>query len=155
MLFGVYGSIFVSLSYSRKIAKIMRSLFTVLVATIIPFCALSAQNSGEHQDVFVPISKYIQSGDAEKLSAWFASNLEIDILGNINVTSKAQAKQVIKDFFSNNTPKAFTVVHRSGKPPMKYAIGNLSAGGQKFRVTLFVKTQDDGNFIQSIRIEKE
>ena len=47
----------------------MRSLFTVLVATIIPFCALSAQNSGEHQDVFVPISKYIQNGDAEKLSA--------------------------------------------------------------------------------------
>jgi hypothetical protein len=38
---------------------------------------------------------------------------------------------------------------------MKYAIGNLSAGGEKFRVTLFVKTQEDGNFIQQLRIEKE
>lgn len=118
------------------------------------FSSVSAQTVSE-QDVFVPIAKYIQNGDSEKLSAWFAQNLEIDILGTENVCSKAQAKQIIKEFFSNYSPKSFSVSYRSGKPPMRYAVGTLSAGGSKFRVTLFVKTQDDGNFIQQLRVEKE
>lgn len=107
-------------------------------------------------DVFVPIGKYIQLGDTDKLSAWFASNLELDILGNVNNCSKTQATQIIKDFFVNYTPKSFAIIHKSGRAPMKYAIGNLSAGGESFRVTLFVKIQEKGgNQIQQIRIERE
>ena len=70
----------------------------------------------------------------------------------IDVKSLAQ---IIKEFFNNYSPKSFVIAYRSGKPPMKYAIGNLNAGGSKFRVTLFVKIQDDGNFIQKLRVEKE
>ena len=124
------------------------------MTAICAFTSVSAQSHSE-QDVFVPIAKYIQNGDSDKLSAWFAQNLEVDILGTVNVCSKTQAKQIIKEFFSNYSPKSFNIAYRSGKAPMKYAIGNLSAGGSKFRVTLFVKTQDDGNFIQQIRVEKE
>ncbi len=132
----------------------MKSALFSLVAALFAFSSMSAQPHSE-QDVFVPIAKYVQNGDSEKLSAWFAQNLEVDILGIVNVCSKAQAKQIIKEFFSNYSPKSFIITYRSGKPPMKFAIGNLSAGGSKFRVTLFVKIQDDGNFIQQIRIEKE
>ncbi len=107
------------------------------------------------QDVFVPLGKYIQLGDAESLSAWFASNLELDILGNTNECSKVQATQIMKDFFVTYTPKGFKIIHKSGKAPMKYAIGNLNAGGETFRVTLFVKTQANGNQIQQLRIERE
>jgi hypothetical protein len=38
---------------------------------------------------------------------------------------------------------------------MKYAVSNLNAGGEKFRVILFVKTTDDINSIQQLRIERE
>jgi hypothetical protein len=106
-------------------------------------------------DVFVPIAKYIRNGDAERLSAWFASNLEIDIIGDSNMCSKKQAKQIVKEFFDEYTPKSFAINYKSGKAPMKYAVGSLDAGGSKFRVTLFVKTQEEGNFIQHLRIEKE
>ncbi len=132
----------------------MRFVLTILASVLFTFGSSYAQQSDE-QDVFVPISKYLQNGDAERLSAWFANNLEIDILGTVNVSSKNQAKQVLKDFFTNYTPKSFTIVHKSGKAPMKYAVGNLSAGGSVFRVTLFVKIQEEGNYIQSLRIEKE
>jgi hypothetical protein len=107
------------------------------------------------QDVFVPIGKYIQQGDSESLSAWFASNLELDILGSVSSCSKVQATQIMKDFFVNYTPKAFSVIHKSGKAPLTYAIGSLSAGGEKFRITLFVMTQEKGNQIQQLRIERE
>lgn len=79
----------------------------------------------------------------------------MDILGNSNVCSKQQAKQILKEFFNEYSPKTFEIAYKSGKAPMKYAIGSLNAGGSKFRVTLFVKTQQNGNFIQQLRIEKE
>ena len=107
------------------------------------------------QDVFVPLEKYIAKGDAEALSAWFTSSLEIDILGRTNISSKQQAKQILKDFFNENTPKSFLFSFRGGKVPMKYAVGTLNAGGNKFRVTIFVKTTAEGNYIEQIRIERE
>ncbi|NCB18201.1 MAG: DUF4783 domain-containing protein [Bacteroidia bacterium] len=130
----------------------MKNIFFVLLLTLVNSFSASAQ---KEQDVFVPISKYIQNGDAERLSAWFAPNLEMDILGNSNVCSKQQAKQILKEFFNEYSPKTFEIAYKSGKAPMKYAIGSLNAGGSKFRVTLFVKTQQNGNFIQQLRIEKE
>lgn len=125
----------------------------ILIVTL--FTTILALPANQEQDVFVPISKYIQNGDSERLSAWFAPNLEIDVLGVSNVCSRQQAKQILKEFFNEYSPKTFSIDYKSGKAPMKYAIGNLNAGGTKFRVTLFVRIQQTGNFIQQLRIEKE
>ena len=70
-------------------------------------------------DVFVPISKYLRQGNTEKLSAWFAKNLELDILGNSNDCSKVQATQIIKEFFTTYPPKNFVIIHKSGQAPLK------------------------------------
>ena len=123
------------------------------IAAIILFA--SSSYAQKPADVFVPIGKYIQMGDSDKLSAWFSNNLELDILGSVSACSKVQATQIMKDFFVKYTPKSFSIVHKSGKAPLTYAIGNLSAGGEMFRVTLFVMTQDKGNQIQQLRIERE
>lgn len=132
-----------------------KNCFKKSVLFFAVMCTAFSSVSAQDQDVFVPIGKYIQQGDSEKLSAWFASNLELDILGNVNACSKVQATQIMKDFFVNYTPKSFSIMHKSGKAPMKYAVGSLSAGGEKFRITLFVKTQESGNQIQQLRIERE
>ena len=130
----------------------MRNFLLLLTITILSATCAFAQKQA---DVFVPIGKYIQLGDAEKLSAWFAGNLELDILGSVSSCSKVQAKQIMKDFFVNYTPKSFSIIHKSGKAPLTYAIGDLSAGGEKFRITLFLMTQEKGNQIQQLRIERE
>ena len=135
----------------------MRVLALLLSIIIFNISGLvSGLKAQQAQDVFVPIGKYIQQGDSESLSAWFANNLELDILGKTSDCSKVQATQIMKDFFVTYTPKSFSIIHKSGKAPMKYAIGNLNAGGETFRVTLFVKTQQNsGNQIQQLRIERE
>ncbi len=117
--------------------------------------SLSVYSQEKEQDVFIPISKYIESGDAESLSAWFASNLDMNVLGCDKSCSRKQAQQILKSFFLNYTPKAFEVVHKSGTYPLKYAIGVLNGGGEKFKIVIFVKTSEDGNFIQQFKIEKE
>ncbi len=128
-------------------------LFLTLIFFIFSTSPASAQQ--KDQDVFVPIGKYIESGDYEKLSAWFAENLELDVLGAINNCTKNQAKLIMKNFFTNYTPKKFSIVHKGGKTPMKYAVGSLNAGGEKFRIILFVKSNGSVDSVQQLRIEKE
>ena len=106
-------------------------------------------------DVFAPIGKYIQSGDSDKLSAWFADNVELDILGSVNNSTRNQARRIMKTFFNNYTPKQFIIIHKSGKAPIKYAVGTLDAGGEQFRIILYVKTNEGRSYIQHLKVERE
>ena len=116
---------------------------------------LKTSLSGEgRQDVFTPVGKYFRSGDSEKLSAWFADNLELDILGARTNCSRNQARRIMKDFFTDYTPKSFEIVHKSGKAPMRYAIGVLQAGGETFQVTLYMHTGEGKSDIQQLKIER-
>lgn len=115
-------------------------------------CSSYAQGGG--YDVFYPIAKYIGEGNAEKLSAWFADNLEITILSNTHNTSRNQALQIMKSFFNSNTPRSFDINHKAGRSNMKYAIGILNAGGEMFIVTIFVSCTEDKYKIQQLKIER-
>ena len=127
---------------------------TALVATILCF-GLKAAAQGGSYDVFVPISKYIKDGNSEKLSAWFADNLEITILSTSNNSSRNQAKQIIKSFFNTHTPRSFDITHKAGRSNMKYALGSLNAGGEMFIVTIFVSSSGGGSYsIQQLQIER-
>ena len=112
----------------------------------------SAQN--DTYDVFIPISKYIRQGNADKLSAWFSDNLEISVFSESNETSRAQAKQIMKSFFETYTPRTFDIEHTAGRSTMKFALGMLKAGGEVFEVTIFVSIKDNTYRIQQLKIQK-
>lgn len=112
----------------------------------------AAQDKG--YDVFTPIAKYMAGGDADRLSAWFADNLEVTIFSTSNDSSSSQARQIMKSFFKAYTPRSFDISHKAGRSNMKYALGTLNAGGEMFLVTIFVNFKDDGYKIQQIKIER-
>ena len=125
----------------------------VIAFVAVFFCAgASAQEKGF--DVFNPIAKYIASGDADKLSAWFADHLEITIFSSSNDASRNQARQIMRSFFKSYTPRSFEIGHKAGRSNMKYALGGLNAGGEVFLVTIFVVFQNDSYQIQQIKIER-
>lgn len=141
-----------------------RMMKRVLIACAVVMLGLTlrtaaAQNflleSSTPADVFAPIGRYIQSGDSDKLSAWFADNVELDILGAVNNSTRNQARRIMKNFFGNYTPKQFQIIHKSGKNPMKYAVGTLDAGGEKFRIILSVKTNGSRSYIQHLKVERQ
>lgn len=105
-------------------------------------------------DVFNPIGKYLAKGNVEALSAWFDDNLEVDVLSRSSNASKAQARQIMKTFFDLHTPQNFGITHTTGRSNMKYAIGQLTAGGETFNVTIFVSCKDGTYRIQQIKIER-
>ena len=140
----------------------MHDLFVWYMTKTLRYCTLSlalligvaagAQNKG--YDVFVPIAKYLGNGDTEKLSAWFADNLEVAILSSTNNSSRNQAIQIMKSFFNSYTPRSFDITHKAGRSNMKYALGTLTAGGEMFVVTIFVNYNSTNYEIQQIKIER-
>ena len=105
-------------------------------------------------NVFVPISKYMQRGDAECLAAWFADNLEVTVISSSNDSSRNQARQIVKAFFDSYTPRSFDITHTAGRSNMKYALGVLNAGGEMFEVTIFVNYSGSGYRIQQLKIDR-
>lgn len=127
---------------------------SILIAALSFVCCKSyAQDRGGY-DVFIPISKYLGQGNAEALSAWFADNLEIAVISSGNDCSRSQAKHILKSFFDTYSPRSFEITHTAGRAKMKYALGNLSAGGETFSVTIFVGCQNGKYLIQQLKIER-
>ena len=134
-------------SHVRRFLKIAFVLFALLSCG-----RLLAQPAG--YDVFVPICKYMAQGNADNLSAWFDDTLEIAVISQASNASKAQAKQIVKTFFENYSPRSFTINHTAGRDNMKYALGTLKAGGENFSVTIFVSSKGKSYKIQQLKIEQ-
>lgn len=133
---------------------IMKKVISAVCAFMFASMFLGGDVQGDSFDVFIPIAKYIRAGDAEKLSAWFADNLEITIFSETNDSSRKQAKQIMKNFFDRYTPRSFEITHKAGQGKVKYAIGLLNAGGETFAVTIFVSLKGSSYRIQQLRIVK-
>lgn len=148
-------------------AIVMKRIYALIASLILATGACLAQTpvrtglsseplmQDSSYDVFIPIGKYIAAGDAESLSAWFAATLEVSVLGISSDCSKTQAKQIMKAFFKSYAPRSFSINHQAGRENQKYALGNLSAGGEHFIVTIFVSCPSGGSFqIQQLKIDR-
>lgn len=134
----------------------MKKILTILIALaafLFPGERAVSQDGG--YEVFVPIAKYISQGDVQRLSAWFADNLEVTVISTTRNTSKSQAIQILKSFFQTYKPRSFTITHTASNASMKYALGQLSAGGEVFIVTIFVNMTGEGFEIQQLKIERQ
>lgn len=126
----------------------------IIAVSLFLILGLQARAQDDGYDVFVPIAKYISQGDAAKLSAWFADNLEISIISGTNDSSRKQARQILSSFFETHTPRSFTISHKASRANMKYVLGTLNAGGESYLVTIFVNYKDNGYQIQQFKIER-
>ena len=113
------------------------------------FSGLSAFAQSDGYDVFIPITKYISQGNTDNLSAWFADNLEVSILTNANECSRNQAKQIVKTFFNSHTPRSFVINHTASRGNMKYALGNLNAGGEIYQTFTYFPLRQNGREIEA------
>jgi hypothetical protein len=108
-------------------------------------------------DIYENISNAIKSGNASEISQYFNTNVDLTIGNAEEVYSRAQAEQVLKDFFARNTPRSFTLIHQGlSKEGAKYAIGNLTTQqGNNYRTYFFIKQVGRAEYIQELRFEKE
>lgn len=133
----------------------MKKFLKIAFAAAALLFGVSAYAQPEGYDVFSPIGKYIMKSDTDALSKWFADNLEISILSTTTDASRAQARQIVKAFFENYTPRTFNITHTAGRANMKYALAYMNAGGEIFIVTIFACSKgEEGYRIQQFKIER-
>lgn len=103
------------------------------------------------------ITRAIGNGDIAALGQFFDKTVEIAIIDEEDVYSKAQAIEVLKKFFASHSPSSFSQVHSgtSKGNEAEYCIGNLVAGGASYRVYIYVKSVNGQKLIQELRIDKE
>jgi hypothetical protein len=103
------------------------------------------------------INQALRSGNADALSAYFGSTVEIAILDVEDRYAKTDAVRVMKDFFAKNRPSAFSQVHQgeSKGGNMHYAIGELRSGVSSYRVYLLLQQSGSQYTIQQLRIDRE
>lgn len=129
----------------------MKKLILFLIfAPLVFFSAASTL------DPYEDIANAIRSGDAKSVARYFSSSVDLTLIGQEDVYSKAQAEQILKDFFNKNTPRSFSIIHRGeSKDGSKYAIGNLITSNGSYRVYYYFKVATKSVNIQELRFMKE
>jgi hypothetical protein len=120
----------------------------VLIILLFPVMTLGAKIPDQ-------IILGLKSGNAKTIAGYFNENIELVILDKENICSKAQAEQILKDFFNKNKPSGFNLIHQGGEDSASYAVGNYESGSNSFRVYLLLKKKGQKSLIHQLRIEKE
>ena len=125
-------------------------------AKIFIISLLLATSAFAIQQLFDEIAGSIRTGNAGDVARYMNTNVDLTILNQEGVYSKAQAEVVLRDFFAKNQPKSFTIIHQgASKEGAKYAIGNMTtASGAGFRVYIFLKQASGSLLIHELRFEK-
>ncbi len=95
----------------------------------------------------------IRNGDSKNLSNFFKPTVELVVIETTNIFSKAQAKIILNDFFSRHKPTNFKIIHTGGEDDSLYAIGILKTENDVFRVYFLLKTRNETQYIEQLRIE--
>jgi Domain of unknown function (DUF4783) len=132
-------------------------MWTTKKTVFIFFIALFMLAVGGHKaSAQIPdeIIQSLKTGNEKTLSEYFNQNIELVVLDEDNVCSKAQAQQIVGNFFSNNTPEGFSIIHQGGKEGAQFVIGNLITNKGSFRIYFLLKKNEGKEYIHQLRIEK-
>ena len=126
----------------------------ILVFTVISFLYSFTEPIAPS---FNPIATAMSTGNAEALSKFFDSDVEISIADKEEIYEKDKAKTVIGDFFGKNKPKSFSQVHQGASKgkDTQYCIGEMPTASGSYRVYLYMKVIDDQYIIKEMRFDKQ
>jgi len=133
-----------------KRTKILLIVFALL-------CVAAAFTINVNQDASSVIKKVamaLQTGNSQELSKYFTKTVELEIMGEENFYSVAQAEILLKNFFEKSSPTSFKINHQGVKDVSSFAIGTLTIKTGNLRVSFFMKTENNQTLIHQLRFEQ-
>lgn len=126
----------------------MKAIFTsLMLVSVMMLSSFSQQTSIDG------VIGALRSGDAGELSKYFDDNVELSLPVKSDSYSKAQAQQILKDFFTNNSVKGFELKHKGDAPGGNYCIGTLQTKSGNFRAHVFMKSKGNKEVVKEIRFQ--
>jgi len=114
--------------------------------------------SSAQADILEDLALQFKNGNTKEIAKHFASSVELLIIDQEDVYSKAQAEQILKDFFVKNPPNKTSIVHAvNSNPKYRYGVISLQTKNSKFRINITLMLQKASNvfLITELRIEKD
>lgn len=127
-----------------------------LVALMLLLLHFQPRNTPQ-ADIIDDLSVYFRTGNAREIGKAFDSSVELIIIDQEDVYSKAQSEQIVKDFFVKNPPQKIAILHRLNNVQVyRLGIYSLTTKNGKFRITVTLKKKSNNAFlITELRIEPD
>src|SRR3954468_9534764 len=105
--------------------------------------------------LFNPMKDALKTGNAKEVVKFFNTSVDMNVEGNVDTYSRAQAEFVLRDFFKKHPVSDFSIVHTgSSKGGLQFAIGRYASNGESYNVLLRVKEVNGVNLIHEINFVK-
>jgi vacuolar-type H+-ATPase subunit E/Vma4 len=102
------------------------------------------------------IADLLKQGNVHELAKLFATNVDMNILDEANVYSKAQSEMILDKFFKENKPHAVKLLHRvSSNPNYNFGVVILTTDRGKFRISYTLREINKVMTLIELRIETE
>ncbi len=112
--------------------------------------------TGNAQTIFAPMKEAVKAGNASELIKYFNPSVDLNLEGEVNTYSKAQAEFVLRDFFKKHSPTDFNIVHTgASKGGLQFAIGKYQSGSDSYTVLMRVREVEKANLIHEMSFTKE
>ncbi|MEI6174317.1 MAG: DUF4783 domain-containing protein [Bacteroidota bacterium] len=133
----------------------MRNLPVYFFVSLIPaLLCLSFIACPGPDETTAQVASAIQSGNSVELSKYFNSMVDLTLPGYDDSYSKAQAGQIMKEFFSKNPVKSFKITRQGSSPDgSNYSIGSLDTGKKVFRVYFLIKSVNGQNLLHQLQVQ--
>lgn len=121
----------------------------LLIACLLTCSSLFAQS-----DISSAVGAALKKGDAASIASYLMRQVELTLVGKDGVYDKAQAQQMLAGFFKENPPQNFVIKHQgTSKLDDQFRIGELTTSKGLFRVTFFMKKNNNLLQIKQLKIE--
>ncbi len=129
----------------------MKTLTVLIALVLFPYALFN--NYAEVSDDLV---NAIKQGNAKAIGEYFSEKVDMKVLDQEDVYSKAQAESILKNFFEKYKVKNFTPSHSSThRTNNQFVVGDLETQNGKFRISFLLKKTENKYLISQFRIEKE
>ena len=120
------------------------------------FLMVMSLGSFAQGNIINQVKEAIKTGISKEIAQYLHPQVDLTINGEMNNYSKTQAEFVLREFFKENPPSSFTIVHQgASKGGLPYAIGQYISNEQTFRVWMRIKNLDSQYLVHEISFIKE
>jgi hypothetical protein len=125
--------------------------------SLIGFLSVLSLTGWAQAEIFNPMKDALKAGSAKELVKYLNQSVDINLDGNFNSYSKAQAEFVLRDFFKKHVVTDFNIVHTGSSKDgvLQFAIGRYVSSSESYNVLIRVKKVESGHLIHEINFVKE
>lgn len=129
-------------------------IYSILIASFTVF-NLQARCSGPEETATLVINA-IQAGNPVEAGKYFNSMIDLTIPGYDDSYSKAQAGQILKEFFQNQPVKNIRVTRQGNSPDgSQYTIGTLETTKKTYRIYFLIKSLGGQFLVHQFQIQDQ